>query len=116
MSVVPGTRLDSSVPIAVLEPLRRVNAALLDLLDGFDAKDWYRPTVHKDRDVKDLAAHLLHGSMRRVSSLRDAYQPPPASLYHRGGTHSIHTGGKSSVYERDVSDEPADHPRTTQIL
>lgn len=52
MSVVPGTRLDSSVPIAVLEPLRRVNAALLDLLDGFDAKDWHRPTVHKDRDVK----------------------------------------------------------------
>jgi hypothetical protein len=73
MSVVPGTRLDSSVPIAVLEPLRRVNAALLALLDGFDAKDWHRPTVHRDRDVKDLTAHLLHGSMRRVSSLRDGY-------------------------------------------
>jgi hypothetical protein len=32
--------------------------------------------VHGDRDVKDLTAHLLHGSIRRVSALRDGYRPP----------------------------------------
>jgi uncharacterized protein (TIGR03083 family) len=74
MSVVPGTRLDCNVRIAVLEPLRKVNGALLELLDDFDADDWTCPTVHRHRDVKDLAAHLLHGSIRRVSSMRDGYR------------------------------------------
>jgi uncharacterized protein (TIGR03083 family) len=81
MTLVRGTRLDSSVPIAVLEPLRTVNAALLELLDGFSTEDWHRPTVHKDRSVKDLTAHLLHGSIRRVASMRDRYQPPKAPTF-----------------------------------
>jgi SnoaL-like domain len=71
-----GRCLDASVRIAVLEPLRAVNAALLELLDGFGADDWNRPTIHKDRSVKDLTAHLLHGSIRRVSGMRDAYWAP----------------------------------------
>jgi len=71
-----SVRLDSTIQIPVLEPLRVVNAALLELLDGFDADDWNRPTIHRDRNVKDLTAHLLHGSIRRVSALRDAYRPP----------------------------------------
>jgi uncharacterized protein (TIGR03083 family) len=71
-----GTRLDATVRIPVLEPLRHVNAALLTLLDGLAPEDWSRPTVHRDRDVKDLTAHLLHGSLRRVSSLRDGYRRP----------------------------------------
>jgi hypothetical protein len=76
-----GFRLDATAQIAVFEPLRRVNAALLELLDGFDASDWARPTVHRDRSVKDLTAHLLHGSLRRVSGLRDAYRPPDARRF-----------------------------------
>jgi uncharacterized protein (TIGR03083 family) len=78
-----GIRLDSTVPISVLEPLRIVNSALLDLLNDFTIEDWRKPTVHKDRDVKDLTAHLLHGSLRRVTALRDDYQrpmPPIASI------------------------------------
>lgn len=76
----PGKRLDSTVPIAVTEPFRVVNKALLDLLHGFAESDWTRPTIHKDRNVKDLTAHLLHGSIRRVSSLRDRYKLPMRSL------------------------------------
>jgi uncharacterized protein (TIGR03083 family) len=68
-----GTRLDATAPVPVLEPLRAVNAALLELLDGFSAEDWARPTVHPDRSVKDLTAHLLQGSLFRVSTLRDGY-------------------------------------------
>ena len=70
-----GTRLDHTVPIPVSEPLRTVNTALLELLRGFGAEDWHKPTVHPNRDVKDLTAHLLHGSFRRVSSIRDGYRP-----------------------------------------
>lgn len=67
-------RLDHGVVIPVLEPLRRVNQSLLELLGGFAEPDWSRPTVHPARDVKDLATHLLHGSLRRVTGLRDRYR------------------------------------------
>lgn len=69
-------RLDSSVRIPVFEPLRAVNRALLELLRGFSADDWNRPTVHRDRSVKDLATHLLQGSLQRVSMLRDGWVAP----------------------------------------
>ena len=73
-------RLDAEVPIPVLEPLRIVNERLLDLLRDLDAKDWSRPTVHPNRDVKDIAAHLLHGSLRRVTGIRDGYRPPTPEM------------------------------------
>lgn len=73
-------RLDAEVQIPVLEPLRIVNQRLLDLLRDLDAKDWSRPTVHPNRDVKDIAAHLLHGSLRRVTAIRDGYRPPTPEM------------------------------------
>lgn len=73
-------RLDADVPIPVLEPLRTVNERLRGLLRDLDTKDWSRPTVHPNRDVKDIAAHLLHGSLRRVTALRDGYRPPTPEL------------------------------------
>jgi uncharacterized protein (TIGR03083 family) len=71
-----GTRLDETARIPVLEALRTVNAALLDLLRSFTAEDWHRPTVHPDRNVKDLTAHLLQGSLGRISAIRDGYRLP----------------------------------------
>jgi uncharacterized protein (TIGR03083 family) len=81
MTAAASTRLDTGVQIAVLNPLRAVNQALLELIDGLDADDWNRQTVHKDRTVKDLTAHLLHGSIRRVSGMRDGYRPPAARIF-----------------------------------
>jgi uncharacterized protein (TIGR03083 family) len=78
-----GTRLDASAAIAVLEPLREVNRALLELLAGFSDEDWSRPTVHRDRNVKDLTAHLLQGSLSRVSALRDGYRPTAGPIASR---------------------------------
>jgi hypothetical protein len=69
--------------IRVLEPLREVNARLLDLVQAFGVDDWKRPTVHADRDVKDLVAHLLHGSLRRVTAVRDSYHRPTGPLQAR---------------------------------
>jgi hypothetical protein len=47
-------RLDANVIIPVLDPLRDVNKRLLDLLGSLSAQEWSKPTVHPDRDVKDL--------------------------------------------------------------
>jgi uncharacterized protein (TIGR03083 family) len=72
--------LDASVRIPVLAPMRTVNDALLDLLRGFTPDEWHRPTVHPDRTVKDLAAHLLQGSLNRVSVLRDEFRVPTGPI------------------------------------
>src|SRR5262249_17872041 len=63
-----------TVRIPVLEPLRRINDSLLDLLRSFTAEDWRRSTVHPDRNVKDLTAHLLQTTLNRVSIDRDGYR------------------------------------------
>jgi len=79
----PETRLDDEAHIAVLDPMRQVNTALLDLLRGLTDDDWRKPTVHSHRDVKDLTAHLLHGCLRIVTGDRDDYDypmPPIAGL------------------------------------
>jgi hypothetical protein len=69
-----SVRLSGDVVIPVLEPLREVNKRLVDLLKSLTLEEWSKPTVHPDRDVKDLTAHLLHGSLRRVAALRDGYR------------------------------------------
>jgi uncharacterized protein (TIGR03083 family) len=76
----PSIHLDAAVRIPVVDPLRRVNDALLDLLRTFTAEDWRRPTVHPDRNVKDLTAHLLQGSLNRVSIVRDGYRLPSGPI------------------------------------
>jgi hypothetical protein len=72
-----GTRLDATVRISVGEPLRAVNAQLTRLLRGFSDEDWEKPTVHKHRNVKDLTAHLLHGSNRRMCIIGDPTDAEP---------------------------------------
>ena len=75
-----GTRLDATAPIPVFEPFRAVNRALLELLASLATEDWEKPTVHRDRNVKDLTAHLLQSSLFRVSTLRDGYRPPAGPI------------------------------------
>lgn len=59
--------------IDVLQELREVNEGLVDLLSSLTTEDWKKPTVHRDRDVKDLASHLLDGSLRRLAAQRDGW-------------------------------------------
>jgi Mycothiol maleylpyruvate isomerase N-terminal domain len=61
-------------PIATLPIFPEVNAALAALLEDLTAADWKKPTIHRDRDVKDLVAHLLDGSLRRLSAQRDRHE------------------------------------------
>lgn len=50
--------------------------ALVDLLRGLEASDWERTAVGS-WSVRDVAAHLLDGNLRRLSFLRDGATPPP---------------------------------------
>jgi len=60
-------------PIETRHLFREINAGLLDLCASFTPNDWAKPTVHADRNVKDLVAHLLDGSLRRLAIQRDGH-------------------------------------------
>jgi uncharacterized protein (TIGR03083 family) len=59
--------------IETLDLIRETNEALVDLLESLSPADWLKPTVHEERTVKDLAAHLLDGSLRRLAVERDGF-------------------------------------------
>ena len=54
-----------------------LHAELIKLLTGLSAQDWDKPTVCAGWAVRDIAAHLLDGDIRKLSFLRDGLQPPP---------------------------------------
>ncbi len=60
-------------PIETRHLFREINAGLLDLCATLSSEDWAKPTVHSDRNVKDLVAHLLDGSLRRLAIQRDGH-------------------------------------------
>lgn len=71
------------IHVAHLFPL--LDARLLEVLRGLSPEDWERPTACSLWSVKDVAAHLLDGSLRRVSAQRDGWllPPPPGALDSR---------------------------------
>lgn len=63
---------------------RPVARELVALLRGLSAADWERPTVAGSWRVRDVVAHILDGTLRRLSFHRDrlrlpAPDPPPRS-------------------------------------
>jgi hypothetical protein len=55
--------------------MREVDEALIPLLRGLGPADWERRAV-SEWAVRDVAAHLLDGALRRLSLDRDGHQPP----------------------------------------
>jgi hypothetical protein len=62
-------------PILVADLFPEVTGHLLDLLRSLSPAEWQLPTVSSQRRVKDIASHLLDGSLRRLSMQRDGYRP-----------------------------------------
>lgn len=56
---------------------RPVSSALVDLLRGLTADDWQRGTIAGTWTVRDIVAHLVDLTLRRVSFQRDGLVPPP---------------------------------------
>jgi uncharacterized protein (TIGR03083 family) len=71
------------VPLAPLDPVdtraffRPVAASLVVLLRGLADEDWQCPTVAGTWLVRDVVAHLLDSTLRRLSYHRDGMTPPP---------------------------------------
>jgi uncharacterized protein (TIGR03083 family) len=70
-------------PLEPLEPVdtrrlfRPVSRGLVALLRDLAAAHWERPTVAGDWLVRDVVAHLLDSTLRRLSFHRDGMTPPP---------------------------------------
>ena len=56
---------------------RPLSKQLVTLLRGLAPADWDRPTLAGAWRVRDVAAHLLDGQLRRISVQRDAHLIPP---------------------------------------
>ncbi|HSK21458.1 MAG TPA: maleylpyruvate isomerase N-terminal domain-containing protein [Longimicrobiales bacterium] len=56
---------------------RPLHSALLELLRGLPGDAWNLQVGAGEWTVRDVAAHLLDGDLRRISVDRDGYPPPP---------------------------------------
>lgn len=54
-----------------------LDEALISLLRSLNEKEWNMSTGARAWTVRDIAAHLLDGNLRNLSSGRDSYQPAP---------------------------------------
>lgn len=67
--------LQPLAPVDTVALIREVDTALISLLRGLGPKDWQQPAAGQ-WTVREVAAHLLDGALRRLSLDRDRHQPP----------------------------------------
>lgn len=66
----------NDVMIDVLHLFPVLDKALINLLSGLEQNQWNKDTLCKKWKVKDIAAHLLDGALRRLSVGRDSFFLP----------------------------------------
>ena len=69
-------RLRPLTPVYTAPLLRPLRGELLDVLRGLTAEQWEAPTVAGVWRVRDVAAHLLDGDLRKVAVYRDGHRLP----------------------------------------
>jgi hypothetical protein len=62
-------------PVIVADLFPELSRRLVKLLRSLSTDEWLLPTASSRRTVKDIASHLLDGSLRRLSAQRDGYRP-----------------------------------------
>ena len=77
--------MTTSSPLLVAHLFGEISVRLLMLLRSLDRDEWQRPTLSSKRCVKDIAAHLLDGSLRRLSLQRDGYHTSDRSTQPETG-------------------------------
>jgi uncharacterized protein (TIGR03083 family) len=68
--------LQPLIPVDTRSMFRAVSASLVALLRELASGDWERPTVAGTWLVRDIVAHLLDTTLRRLSFHRDGMAPP----------------------------------------
>jgi uncharacterized protein (TIGR03083 family) len=72
-------------PILIAHLFAPINDQLVALLRDLAPEEWSAPTVAGAWTVKDVAAHLLDTTLRRLSMHRDGYTPPlPPDAFANG--------------------------------
>lgn len=80
--------MSSPEPLVGLSPvdtaplLRPLLRELTGLLRALNPADWDRPTLAGSWKVRDVAAHLLDGDLRRIAAGRDGHARPPDFPIH----------------------------------
>jgi uncharacterized protein (TIGR03083 family) len=64
-------------PIDILPLLPVLNDKLVSFLKSLSPEDWHRQTVARKWKIKDVAAHLLDTSYRRIALHRDGWSVSP---------------------------------------
>jgi uncharacterized protein (TIGR03083 family) len=82
-----------------------IHDELMTLLRGLTADEWLLPTAAPGWSVRDVAAHLLDTSVRRLSSHRDGYMMPlPSDAFANGLTRFVNDNNATGVaYLRRLS-------------
>lgn len=70
--------MTASPPIFTIDLFPILEGKLIELLKCLHYDDWSLPTVAKQWTVKDVAAHLLDGNIKRLSMQRDGFFGLPA--------------------------------------
>jgi uncharacterized protein (TIGR03083 family) len=65
-------------PIFTVDLFPALEGKLIELLKTLRHDDWMRPTLARQWTVKDVAAHLLDGNLKRLSIQRDGFFGLPA--------------------------------------
>ena len=72
--------LEPLTPVDTRAMFRPVSGALVRLLRALSPGDWLQPTVAGTWLVRDVVAHLLDTTLRRLSFQRDGMTPPPPPI------------------------------------
>jgi len=71
-------------PIFTVDLFPVLEGKLIELLRTLNHEDWLQPTLAKQWAVKDIAAHLLDGNLKRLAMQRDGFfglAAPPLDGY-----------------------------------
>jgi uncharacterized protein (TIGR03083 family) len=76
--------ISSDIPIKTIHLFPVLDQLLIELLESLSPDDWSKPTLARLWTVKDIAAHLLDGNMRTLSSKHQftGDAPPAINTYH----------------------------------
>ncbi|HEX3127937.1 MAG TPA: maleylpyruvate isomerase N-terminal domain-containing protein [Thermoanaerobaculia bacterium] len=77
--------LERMAPRYVADLIAPLYAELIGLLRSLEPADWERPTVAGPWRVRDVAAHLLDGGLRKLSVYRDGHLLAPNRPIHSYG-------------------------------